>query len=173
MRRLRSGVRLGVSVLLVLGAGAPGRAATAAAAKDIHQFWDAQCAHCHGHAERFARTDLVVKAGRLQGRRIGYDLRRFLPDHGVPAELAAPIYAMLLAQAATAPRFKQNCARCHGAAADFARSALSFKGQVLYGTETGMPVTDFLATHRALAPEDAAFFASLLARVKREVGPGQ
>ena len=49
-----------------------------------------RCAVCHGHAERFARSHLVIRDGRLRGRYSGRDIAAFLPGHGrLDAEGAA------------------------------------------------------------------------------------
>jgi len=84
----------------------------------------------------------------------------------------APVTAMLIAQATTAPRFKEQCSTCHGSAADFARKSLVVEQGGLKGRTSRMPVADYLRHHGGLAPGDVAAMVATLQRVAGEVGEG-
>ncbi len=138
---------------------------------DLHRLWDDRCIECHGHAAEFARQRLSVDAdGRLQGGHPARDMKLFLSNHFLPLQDVDAVYAMLLAQAQTTPKFKQTCGGCHQSAAQFARDSLFLRSGVLYGRRSGQPVEAFLQDHRNLSGADAAFFAALLTRVANEVG---
>ena len=79
------------------------------------------------------------------------------------------VYEMLLAQALTKPRFKQECGNCHGSAASFVRQSMVLQGKVLLSRKSGQPVRNFLQQHRQLDATDINFFMSLLDRVAGEV----
>lgn len=138
-------------------------------ATDLHRLWDDRCIECHDHAAAFARKHLTVVDGSLQGRHADRDLRLFLGNHFLDTSEVDAVYGMLLAQASTTPRFKEQCSACHQDAAQFARDSLVWRNQALYGRSTDRTVSDFLRQHRKLSAEDAAFFATLLERVAREV----
>ncbi len=146
------------------------RALPAADAVDLHRLWDGRCAECHGHSAEFARSLLTVNEGRLAGRHHRDDLATFLHNHYLAGSHVDEVYAMLLAQVVTPPRFAEECRTCHGSAADFARDSLVFRDGVLHGRASGEPVRAFLAGHRGLEDADAEFFAEMLDRVAREVG---
>jgi len=153
--------------LLLLAGGA--LVAGSATAVDLHRLWDDRCVDCHGHAGEFARAFLVVIDGELYGRHPERDLQRFLDNHYLAGHEARAVYDMLLAQARTEGRFRSRCSACHATAAAFAREALTFENGVLVGRATGRPVADFLPRHMSLDAQEAAFFAELLERVRREV----
>lgn len=159
------GARLLVSAVPFLLPASPG------GATDLHRFWEQTCGDCHAHAGPFAQRYLTVKDGRLQGGHHKDDLLVFLGNHHLPPDLVQPMYGMLLAQASTAPRFKERCGRCHDSAADLARESLVSRDGVLRGRESGRPVADFLPRHAklGLTPDEVVFFTDLLARVEREV----
>jgi mono/diheme cytochrome c family protein len=151
-----------ISLVLALGAGA--------GAVDLHHFWDQRCAECHGHAGAFARRFLKVEDGRLVGVHHRHDLATFMGQHEMGPELVAPMQAMLLAQVATPPVFQQKCARCHGTAAEFARTSLTLPEGVLTGRESGRPVAEYLLRHGRLTEAERPIVVESLNRVLREVG---
>jgi hypothetical protein len=154
------------AVLVLLPAG------LTAAERDLHDYWDSRCKDCHGHAASFARQTLHVSDGKLAGRHHGAgELERFLANHYLADELVAPVMAMLLAQATSAPTFVEKCGSCHGSAAVFARKSLLMKGGVLTGRTSSQPVKDYLARHGGLAPTEIAAMVQTLARVLGEVTP--
>jgi bacterioferritin-associated ferredoxin len=144
-------------------------AALPARAVDLHAYWDQRCGTCHGHAAQFARQFLTVKDGKLQGRHHVDDLVRFLPNHYLPADMVAPVTAMLLAQVTTEPRFKAQCGRCHETAAALARKSLALRNGILVNRKTGKPTSEFLNGHARLDLADVPFFVDVLTRVTREV----
>jgi cytochrome c5 len=137
--------------------------------QDLHRLWDSRCNDCHGHSGDFARRFLTISNGELQGRHPIHDLRRFLANHYVPDNEVDAVYRMLLAQADTPPRYREQCQRCHDAAADLVRDTLIFRDGVLRGRESGQPIHDLLAGHKKVSADDVEFFASLLIRVATEV----
>ena len=145
--------------------------APAKAAFDLHWLWHNQCYECHGHAGDFARKYLTVDKGELQGWHHVHDLRRFLQHHYLAPDDVDGVYQMLLAQAATPPRFKEACTGCHGTAADFVRTTLELRNGVLYSRTAGTPVHDVdrKSSRCALQPADVAFFLQQLTRVAHEV----
>jgi mono/diheme cytochrome c family protein len=162
------GVRSIVGFLLALAATAA--AATAASPRDLHAYWHDRCLSCHAEAGAFARSTLAVIDGKLVGRHHRDRLDEFLRQHYVADELVAPVMAMLAAQAATAPRFKEQCGSCHGSAAEFVRKSLVLEHGVLKGRTSGQPVSDYLARHGGLAPADVPSMVKTLERVLVEVG---
>ncbi len=55
-----------------------------------------RCAVCHGHAEAFARGQLVIRGGRLLGRYSGRDIEAYLPGHGRLDAEGAAFFATVL-----------------------------------------------------------------------------
>ncbi len=136
---------------------------------DLHWMWDNRCAECHGHSAEFARKFLQVKNDRLQGRHYVENLRLFLRNHYVSAGEADTVYEMLLAQVRTEPRFKHECANCHGQASTFVRSTMLLQNGVLLSRESKQPISRFMDDHRGLQADDIEFFVNLLTRVAGEV----
>jgi mono/diheme cytochrome c family protein len=141
-----------------------------AAATDLHDYWDRNCATCHGHAGAFARRFLAARDGNLQGRHHVEDLAGFLRNHYLDADLVEPVGRMLLAQVATEPRFQAECGRCHASAAALARDSLAVRDGVLVNRESGRPTAAFLQRHAGIKPEDVPFYVELLRRVVSETG---
>lgn len=138
--------------------------------RDLHAYWDGRCKDCHGDSAEFARSTLRVEQGRLAGRHHGADLPVFLRNHYLADELVAPVTAMLAAQVATSPEFKEHCAGCHGTAADFARKSLVLRGTVLTGKASGRGVSEYLGSHGGLPPAQIPAMVQSLQRVLQEVG---
>jgi hypothetical protein len=160
---------LSKKVLLVLVAMMLGLLVAGADGRDLHRLWDDRCADCHGHSGDFARKFLSVSNGDLQGRHHVDDLRRFMKNHYPSNNEVDAIYDMLLAQANTPPRFKEECTRCHETAASLVRDTLQLRDDALVSRETGRPVREFLDHHRKLKQDDVEFFVALLTRVAKEV----
>lgn len=158
-----------VCFLIALLAAA-GAAATGEPVRDLHAYWHDRCLPCHAEAGALARSTLAVVDGKLVGRHHRDQLDGFLRPHYLTDELVAPVMAMLAAQAATAPRFKEQCGNCHGTAADFSRKSLVVEQGVLKGRKSGQPVSDYLARHGGLAPAEVSPMVKTLERVLGEVG---
>ena len=154
------------SVLLAVVLVTP---AVRASGMDLHWLWHDRCADCHGHSSDFARKFLRVSSGTLQGSHHVHDLRRFLDTHYLAGHEVDAVYTMLLAQASTPPRFKDECSICHETAVDLVRNALELRDGVLYCRNTGQPVGGFLDHHQELEPDDVEFFINVLTRVAHEV----
>jgi len=137
---------------------------------DLHALWDDRCAECHGHSGDFARRFLHISDGRLQGRHHVDNLQLFISRHYSTPAQAAAIYAMLQAQAATPPLFRQHCSRCHDSAASLVRSTAILRDGVLFSISSGQPVQQFLSSHRNLSEEEIDFYHRLLTRVATETG---
>ena len=144
-------------------------AAASARAVDLHRLWDNRCGECHGHSGEFARKYLQVDGGALQGRHHKFNLRQFLDSHYPPPRQVDALYQMLMAQAATPPRFAELCAECHVSAADFMRQSLFLEQGVLTIRRNGQPVLTFMQSHRDLGEDDRRFFMRQLVRVAHEV----
>ena len=158
---------LGLSYILLLLLIQP-----EAGARDTHALWDDRCEECHGHAGEFARKFLWVFDDQLQGQHHVKDLRLFMRNHYIPQHEIEAVYNMLLAQANTPARFKSECKSCHDSASAFIRKSIFAKAGELTGAKSGIPVREFLATHRELTQDDVEFFTKLLTRVAAEVyGP--
>lgn len=143
--------------------------AVRASGMDLHWLWHDRCAACHGHSSDFARKFLGVSGGELQGRHHVHDLRRFLHTHYLAGHEVDAVYTMLLAQASTQPRFKNECSSCHDTAAAFVRHSLELRDGVLFSRNTRRPVRRFLEHHRELNQDDIEFFIDALTRVVHEV----
>jgi hypothetical protein len=129
---------------------------------DLHGYWDKNCANCHGHAAAFARRFLTVKDDRLQGRHHVDNLKVFLGNHYLRRDLITPVTEMLKAQVTTAPRFRDECGRCHGTAAALARESLTLRDGVLVSRKNGRPTAEFLSGHARIKPADVPFFLDVL-----------
>ena len=136
---------------------------------DLHWLWRDRCISCHGNAAEFAREFLIVSGSKLQGRHHVDDLRLFLHNHYLSGQMVDEVYAMLLAQASSPARFKDECSACHQNAAVFVRESLLFRDGVLSIRKTGRSVNGFLENHRRLNDEDVIFFTKLLTRVANEI----
>lgn len=159
-------MRLPLVLTIVLAAAGAGNAA----AVDLHEYWDRNCASCHGHAAAFARRFLTVKDGKLRGRHHVDNLEVFLGNHYLARDLIAPVTAMLAAQVMTEPRFRHACGRCHASAATLARESLSLRDGVLVNRASGRLTAEFLSGHASIKPEDVPVFVDVLTRVMNEVG---
>lgn len=137
---------------------------------DLHALWDDRCSECHGHSADFARRFLHISDGRLQGRHHVDNLQLFISRHYSTPPQAAAIYAMLQAQVATPPLFRQQCSRCHASAASLVRSTAILRDGVLFSISSGKPVQQFLSSHRNLSEEEIDFYHRLLTRVATETG---
>jgi hypothetical protein len=144
-------MKLPLVVMVVLAAVGAGNAA----AVDLHEYWDRNCASCHGHAAAFARRFLTVKDGNLQ------------------RDLIGPVTAMLAAQVMAEPRFRNECGRCHENAVTLARQSLSLRDGVLVNRASGLPTAEFLSHHARIKPADVPVFVDVLTRVTNEVGGGK
>jgi hypothetical protein len=162
MRSFRTTGAILITLLLFMGEGF-------SSGIDLHWYWDNQCAECHGHSAEFAQDFLEAGDGRLQGNHRVQGLRQFMQRHYTSGTETEAIYEMLLAQAVTMPRFKQECSKCHGSAADFVRQSVILEDGVLLSRESGQPIRDFLNRHRRLGTDDVDFFMSQLNRVAREI----
>ncbi|MEA2079274.1 MAG: hypothetical protein U9P00_05340 [Pseudomonadota bacterium] len=160
-------VNLRISIVFVTAVLAT--PAAGASGMDLHWLWDDRCEPCHGHAGDFARKFLSVSGGELQGQHHANDLRRFLHNHYLAGREVDAVYNMLLAQANSQARFKDECASCHDTAAKYVRNSLELRDGVLYSRNSGHPVRRFLDHHRELNPDDVEFFINLLTRVAHEV----
>lgn len=136
---------------------------------DLHKLWDSNCVICHGHSAEFSREFLTVSDGQLKGRLFSNDLRLFLHNHYLAGKEVDSVYAMLLAEASTVPRFQKECSRCHQSAAEFVREALILKDGLLFSDQLEISVSNFLTTHRRLNAEDIEFFMEQLTRIANEV----
>lgn len=136
---------------------------------DLHWLWDNSCAECHGHSGGFSRKFLKVSNGELQGIHHVNNLRLFLHNHYLMVSEVDGIYEMLLAQASTSARFKNECSRCHGNTAQFVRNSMVFQEEELMSLKFGYPVRRFIEHHQRLKSNDIEFFMNLFTRVAREV----
>lgn len=136
---------------------------------DLHWLWDNSCAECHGHSGNFSRKFLTISNGQLQGVHHVNNLRLFLHNHYLMVSEVDGIYEMLLAQASTSTRFKNECSRCHGNTAQFVRDSMIFQNKELMSLKFGDPVHRFMEHHRRLKIDDIEFFMNLLTRVANEV----
>ena len=140
-----------------------------AAGVDLHWLWENQCEECHGHSGQFARKFLKLANGRLEGRHHAEDLRLFMRNHYAFEIETDAIYELLLAQTQTEPRFKRECASCHGNAAPFIRKSIILRDGILLSRKTGQSTKSFLQQHRGLKQDDVQFFTALLRRIVGEV----
>lgn len=142
-----------------------------AAGSDLHWLWDDRCAECHGHSGEFARRFLRAADGELSGpHRSSDNLRNFMRHHYLPASEVDALYAMLLAQAQTKPRFQAECGKCHGSAAQLVRASTMLRAGDSLRLLSGQTVQLFLQGHRGLQTQDIDFYVSLLTRVAIETG---
>jgi len=137
---------------------------------DLHWLWDDRCAECHGHSGEFARRFLRAADGELSGPHRGKNLRNFMRQHYLQASEVDAVYAMLLAQAQTQPRFQAECGGCHGSAAQLVRASMTLRAGDSLRLLSGQTVQHFLQGHRGLQTEDIDFYVSLLTRVAIETG---
>ena len=137
---------------------------------DLHALWDDRCAECHGHSADFARRFLQISDGRLQGRHHVDNLQLFISRHYSTPAQAAAIYAMLQAQTATPPLFRQQCSRCHDSAASLVRNTAILRDGVLLSSRSGQPLHQFLSEHRNLSAQEIDFYYRLLTRIATETG---
>jgi len=162
-------MRLKPWILLLLSTLPLGGTAYAAGV-DLHALWDDRCMQCHGHSADFARRHLQVGGdGTLRGSHADRDLRLFLANHHLPESEVDAVYDMLKAQAVTPPRFREECAGCHGPASELARESLGVDGDVVRLSGSGETLRAFMGRHRGLSEADADFFTDVLSRVAREV----
>ncbi len=49
---------------------------------DVDKLYEARCAYCHGEAVELVRSRLVMRDGRVLGRKSGRRVKEFLSYHG-------------------------------------------------------------------------------------------
>ncbi len=162
-------MQLRLSIQAIVVTAAMVMADVEASGLDLHWLWEDTCADCHGHAGDFSRKFLKVSKGELQGPHHVHDLRRFLSNHYLAGAEVDAVYDMLLAQANSQTRFKDECSSCHETAAIFVRNKLVLRDGALFSRASDRLVRDFLVNHRNLEPEDIAYFMDVLNRVANEV----
>jgi mono/diheme cytochrome c family protein len=140
------------------------------AGTDLHWLWDDRCAACHGHSGEFTRRFLRADDGELIGPHHSDNLRIFMRHHYLPASEVDAVYAMLLAQALTPPRFQAECSNCHGSAAQLVRAGTTLHAGDPLRLRSGQTVRQFLQGHRGLQADDIDFYVALLTRVAAETG---
>ena len=155
------GLSLGILLMFLIQPGA--------GAREILAEWDNRCEECHGEADGFARKFLWAIDGQLQGQHHIDDLRLFMRNHYLPKHKIDAFYDMLLARANNPARFNSECSGCHNGAEEFVRKSIVIKAGELTGLESGIPVREFLQTHRDLRPGDVEFYTRLLTRVQNEM----
>jgi hypothetical protein len=141
-----------------------------AAGTDLHWLWDDRCVECHGHSGEFTRRFLRADDGELSGPHHSDNLRDFMRHHYIPASEVDAVYAMLLAQALTPPRFQSECSNCHASAAQLVRASTTLRAGDSLRLRSGQTVRQFLQGHRALQTGDIDFYVALLTRVAGETG---
>lgn len=94
-----------------------------------------------------------------------------MQHHYLPPGAIDTVYAMLLAQALTEPRFERECSNCHNSAAQLVRDHTTLiAGDELRLLRSDQTLGDFLQGHRRLQAADIEFFVTLLTRVAIETG---
>jgi hypothetical protein len=136
-----------------------------AEARDAVAIWDSRCEECHGDNKRFARKYLWVIDGELQGQHHVDNLSLFMRQHYIPKHEIEVIRNMLLDEANSPLRFKDECGSCHGDVAEFVEKSIWVRGNEVTGLESGKDISEFLPDHRELPPEDVSFYLRLFARV--------
>jgi len=157
-------------IALGLSLAALSSAQVVVAGTDLHWLWDDRCAACHGHSGEFTRRFLRADDGALSGPHHSDNLRVFMRHHYLPASEVDAVYAMLLAQALTPPRFQAECRNCHGSAAQLVRAATTLRAGDSLRLHSGQTVRQFLQGHRGLQTDDIDFYVALLTRVAVETG---
>ncbi len=142
---------------------------TSALGIDLHKMWDDRCSTCHGHSGDFSRKFLSVAKGELQGLHHTQGIRQFLRNHYLSGEEVNAVYDMLLAQAKTQAKFKNQCTKCHESAAQLVRDTQVIEEGEIYSRASGRATREFLQSHRNLNAEDISFYHELLMRIAREI----
>jgi mono/diheme cytochrome c family protein len=129
-------------------------------------YWE-KCGGCHGNAGAFAPTALAAVNDQLRLKADGQRLGAFLRNHRVPLDpdqlriLRETLHLIVSDGAA----FQNRCAICHGAVDEFARTHLVLRNGGPTGRYSGRDTAVFLRNgHARLDPDEAAFFADVLAR---------
>ena len=136
-----------------------------AGSRDGPAIWDSRCEECHGDPTKFASKYLWDIEGQLQGQHHIDNLSLFMGNHYIPDHEIETIRNMLLALANSPVRFKAECGGCHGDAKEFVEKSIWVRGSEITALESGMDVSEILATHQDLRPEDVAFYRKLFARI--------
>jgi hypothetical protein len=140
-------------------------------ARDGFTIWDSRCEECHGDPAVFAGKYLWDIEGQLQGQHHIDNLSLFMENHYIPDHEIEAIGDMLLSQANSPLRFKNECSSCHGDVNDFIEQSLWVSRGGITGMQTGMDLGDFLPTHQELQPEDVSFYQKLFARIAGKSSP--
>ncbi len=142
-------------------------------ALDLHLLWEDRCTQCHEEAGNFAREFLSESDGQLVGSQSDRDIREFLRNHYLIDEEVDRVYSMLLTQATSETRFKDQCSTCHSKAAELVREKLVREDGELTVAKTKQPIATFLPDHGGIQGDDELeFFLDLLNRIDREIrGP--
>jgi len=86
-------------------------------------------------------------------------------QHYIPNHEIETIREMLLEQANSSLRFKDECSICHGEVTKFVEKSIWVRGNEVTGRESGKDVREFLLGHQKLQPKDVSFFLRLFARI--------
>lgn len=131
-----------------------------------HAVFKKNCQECHSHIGEVAYDHLVVKDGRLVGKKSGRDAAGFLLRHGnglSPVEAGLVVEAMRR-QMDSAHRFREQCAICHVRIRDVAAELQVTADGRLTGAYSGRDMAEFLPGHGRLDAADADRFARILKR---------
>lgn len=74
--------RISLGGLVALTAFIAGPCAANAQTLDAGKLYEARCSTCHGQAVELVRSRLVMRDGRLLGRKSGRRVKEFLSYHG-------------------------------------------------------------------------------------------
>jgi hypothetical protein len=133
--------------------------------RNAEAIWDSRCEECHGDNNRFARKYLWNIGGELQAQHHVDNLSLFMRQHYIPKHEIEAIRKMLLEQANSPLRFKDECGVCHGEVTEFVKKSIWVRGNEITALVSGKDVKEFLPDHQKLQPKDVNFFLRLFARV--------
>ena len=133
--------------------------------RNAEAIWDSRCEECHGDNARFARKYLWNIDGELQAQHHVDNLSLFMRQHYIPDHEIEAIRKMLLQQANSPLRFKDECGACHGEVTEFIKKSIWVRSNEITGLESGKDLKDFLPGHHKVQSKDVNFFLRLFARV--------
>ncbi|MGK0398225.1 MAG: hypothetical protein ACJA0I_000515 [Gammaproteobacteria bacterium] len=133
--------------------------------RNAEAIWDSRCEECHGDNTKFARRYLWNVGGELQAQHHVDNLSLFMRQHYIPNHEIETIRKMLLEQANSPLRFRDECSVCHGDVTEFVKKSIWVRGNEVTGRESGKDLREFLPGHQKLQPKEASFFLRLFARV--------
>lgn len=134
---------------------------------DPHKLYENRCGGCHApHAGEFVNDHLVLRSGKMFGRKSGREIGTFLQNgHGGLKPVEIPTLMMHITDIRkSGGLYRKKCIICHDRAVVFARNRLVIQDGGLVGRYSKRKIDQFLAGHGRLSGSEVPGMVGVLKR---------